>query len=204
MDSARAVPARARRDAAPSALAAPQRRVLWPQPLTRRCVVRSYCVARSRTLCALMAATTMRAPAAQDFVERAHHFPVLPLDLFTPRADEMLLALLSAGKMPANPAEAAQDGEWVNRICIAHEGAVSQRPPGWTSEHIASRGVPGGAVPFNAGFPNAAPQFGSVRAGRACRHAFARHLTCCLLRTRRWTRLHGAHFARICAPAAMP
>ena len=103
---------------------------------------------------------------------------MLPRDLFTPRADEMLLALFrdeatcKDRDVPASAAEAAQDGAWLSRMCVAEEDALLQRPAGWSSEHhCPDHDEPKAVVPFNVGFPDAAPQFGTVRARHACGRA---------------------------------
>ena len=89
----------------------------------------------------------------------------LPGDLFAPRADEMLLKLDSIGYVPSTAAAAAQEGTWLSRMCIAHEGILPQRPAGWTDADGAKLWEANAQLPFNAGFSsNSAPQLASVRA----------------------------------------
>ena len=86
----------------------------------------------------------------------------LPLDLFTPRTDELLLLLVD----DTPPAFAPKDGSssWPSRVRVDDEGVLFQRPAGWTQEGRPAYAEPSAHVPYNAGFPDAAPRFGSVRA----------------------------------------
>ena len=90
----------------------------------------------------------------------------LPPDLFTPRADELLLLLVD-DTPPAFAPSAPKEGSWVSRVRLAGEGVMFQRPAGWTQESRPSYSDPSAHVPYNTGFPDAAPQFGTVRAKRA-------------------------------------
>ena len=92
----------------------------------------------------------------------------LPLDLFTPRADELLLLLVD----DTPPAFAPKDGSssWPSRVRVDDEGVLFQRPAGWTQEGRPAYTEPSALVPYNAGFPDAAPQLGSVRARAAVLH----------------------------------
>ena len=87
----------------------------------------------------------------------------LPLDLFAPRADELLLLLID-DTPPAFASAAPKEGSWVSRVRLADEGVLFQRPAGWTQEGRPSYTEPSALVPYNTGFPDAAPQFGTVRA----------------------------------------
>ena len=57
-----------------------------------------------------------------------------------------------------------KEGSWVSRVCLAEEGALYQRPVGWTHEDRAPPSTdPGVKVPYNTGIPDAVPPFGTVR-----------------------------------------
>ena len=99
----------------------------------------------------------------------------LPLDLFTPRADEVLL-LLIYDTPPAFAPTAPKEGSWVSRVRLADEGVLFQRPAGWTQEGRPSYNEPSALVPYNSGFPDAAQQFGTVRARARCLTCAARVL----------------------------
>ena len=89
----------------------------------------------------------------------------LPGDLFAPRADEVLLLLDSIGYVPSTAAAAAQEGTWVSRMCIAHEGILSQRPAGWTGADNPKPSEASAQLPYNIGFSSkSAPQLATVRA----------------------------------------
>jgi hypothetical protein len=65
---------------------------------------------------------------------------------------------------PTSAAEAAQQGgPWVSRVFVRAEGHFIQRPAGWTVDRPPGSNAPGAKLPYNKGFPNAAPQFGTVR-----------------------------------------
>lgn len=89
----------------------------------------------------------------------------LPEDLFTPRAHELLLVLAP----PLGPAAAGAPNEatWASRARVAPEGALGQRPASWPrDEGPLPMSNPTTPVPYNKGFPDAPPPFGTVRAPR--------------------------------------
>ena len=101
--------------------------------------------------------------AASDGVREAASAAARLVCGFAPRADELLL-LLTDDTPPAFASAAPKEGSWVSRVRLADEGVLFQRPAGWTQEGRPSYTEPSALVPYNTGFPDAAPQFGTVRA----------------------------------------